>query len=170
VSEIRATVITISDSCHAGTRQDASGPVVQARLRELGWQVTVEILPDEAAQIAARLRELADSQASNVIFTTGGTGIALRDVTPEATTAVIEREIPGLAECMRMEGSKSTKFSVLSRGVCGSRGRTLIVNLPGSPKGALESLNAILDVVPHVIDLLNGRTDHTSTPKLEPVS
>jgi len=158
---ITARVLTISDSCHAGTRVDESGPAVQQRLETAGFQVdTVEVLPDERAAIAARLRELADTGAANVVFTTGGTGVALRDVTPEATADVIERPVPGLGERMRAEGLKHTPLAALSRGISGTRGRTLIVNLPGSPKGAVESLDAILKLVPHMVRLLEGYTGH----------
>jgi molybdopterin adenylyltransferase len=153
-------VVTISDSSFAGTRADVSGPAVAKVLEALGWSVEAELLPDDAPQISAKLRELADGGKFDAVFTTGGTGIALRDVTPEATRAVIDREIPGLGEWMRMEGRKSTKFSILSRGASGTRGRTLIVNLPGSPKGAVESLQSVLDVIPHVVDLIQGRTEH----------
>jgi molybdopterin adenylyltransferase len=155
-----AMVFTISDSSHAGTRQDVSGPAVRARLEKLGWTVQAEVMPDDAAQISKRLSEVADSGAVSVIFTTGGTGVALRDVTPEATRTVIQREIPGFGEWMRMSGHGVTKTSILSRGISGTRGKTLIVNLPGSPRGAVESLNAIMDVVPHVVDLLYGKTGH----------
>jgi molybdenum cofactor synthesis domain-containing protein len=135
--------------------------LVQNRLEELGWCVAVrEVLPDDEEQIAGRLRELADEGRVAAIFTTGGTGLAARDVTPEATRQVIEREAPGLAEWMRAQGRQSTPLALLSRAVAGTRGRVLIVNLPGSPRGALESLNAIVDVVPHVLDLLRGHTDH----------
>jgi molybdenum cofactor synthesis domain-containing protein len=157
---MRAVVLTISDSSFAGTRADISGPAVRSALEALGWSIETALLPDETSHISAKLSELADSNEFDAIFTTGGTGIALRDVTPEATRTVIDREIPGFSEWMRMEGRKSTKYSILSRGVSGSRGRTLIVNLPGSPKGAVESLTAVLDLVPHVIDLLQGRTEH----------
>ena len=160
-----AAVLTISDSSFAGERPDASGPAVCARLQELGWTTTLDVLPDDAARISARLVELSGS--TDAIFTTGGTGVAARDVTPEATRAVIDREIPGLAEWMRLSGRQATKFAILSRGVAGHRGRTLIVNLPGSPKGAVQSLDAIMDVVPHVIDLLSGRTEHVQNPKLQ---
>jgi molybdenum cofactor synthesis domain-containing protein len=158
---IRAAVLTISDSVCAGTRTDLSGPAVKVRLEELGWVVAVlEAVPDEAPVIAERLRALAGGGGVSAIFTTGGTGVAARDVTPEATRAVIEREIPGLAEWMRAEGTRSTRRALLSRSVAGTRGRVLIVNLPGSPGGAVESLNAIVDLVPHVLALLAGETGH----------
>jgi molybdopterin adenylyltransferase len=158
-----ARVLTISDSCHAGTREDGSGPAVKRRLEAAGFAVdAIEILPDERALIAARLRELADAipDAAQVIFTTGGTGVALRDVTPEATADAIERPVPGLGERMRGEGLKHTPLAALSRAIAGTRGRTLIVNLPGSPKGAVESLDAILELVPHMVRLLDGQTGH----------
>ena len=156
-----ARVLTISDSCHAGTRVDGSGPAVRERLQSVGITVdVVEVLPDERALIAARLRELADSRAVSVVFTTGGTGVALRDVTPEATADVIERPVPGLGELMRAEGLKHTPLAALSRAIAGTRGRTLIVNLPGSPKGAVESLDAILKLIPHMVRLLEGQTGH----------
>lgn len=158
---LRAVVLTVSDSVSAGTRKDVSGPAVRDRLAELGWAATVQVLPDEPASISARLRDLADSGSVEMIITTGGTGVAARDWTPEATREVIDREIPGLAEWMRQEGRRFTPLSLLSRGVAGSRGRTLIVNLPGSPKGAVQSLNAVADLFPHVIDLLRGNTDHS---------
>src|ERR1700691_2431349 len=158
---IRVAVITVSDSARAGTREDRSGPAVRERVESLGWTVSAhELVPDESNQIADALRRLADSGEVSVILTTGGTGVALRDVTPEATRGVIEREIPGLGELMRAEGLKFTPTAVLSRGLAGVRGRTLIVNLPGSPKGALESFDAIAKLVPHIVDLLEGRTDH----------
>jgi molybdopterin adenylyltransferase len=162
-----AAVLTISDSTFAGQRQDRSGPAVCRRLEESGFTVShTEVLPDEAGSISARLRELADSAQVGAIFTTGGTGITTRDVTPEATRAVLDRELPGIGELMRAEGLKSTRLAVLSRSLAGTRGRTLIVNLPGSPKGALESLNAMLDLAPHILDLLGGRTEHPPEMKL----
>jgi molybdopterin adenylyltransferase len=160
---IHAAVLTISDSVTAGKRADRSGPAVRNRLERLGWRVSVlEVLPDEAAGISARLAALADSGRVSAIFTTGGTGVALRDVTPEATRAVIDREIPGLPERMRARGMEATPMAMLSRAVAGTRGRVLIVNLPGSPKGAVESLDAIVELVPHVLELLRGQTEHAA--------
>lgn len=158
---LRAAILTISDSAFAGQREDRAGPAVAARLRAEGWEVVIqEILPDDRDLIACRLQQLADEKRADVVFTTGGTGLGPRDVTPEATRAVMEREIPGLAEHARAEGARRTRFALLSRGLAGTRGETLIVNLPGSPRGAIEWLDAILDVVPHIVDLLAGRTAH----------
>jgi molybdopterin adenylyltransferase len=160
---IDAAVLTISDSVTAGTRVDRSGPAVRDRLEQLGWRVSLmDALPDERAEISSRLAALADSGKISAIFTTGGTGLAPRDVTPEATRAVIDREIPGLGELMRARGLQATPLAVLSRAVAGTRGCVLIVNLPGSPKGAVESLDAIVEVVPHVLELLRGHTEHAA--------
>jgi molybdopterin adenylyltransferase len=162
---IQVAIVTVSDSAVAGTREDRSGPKLRERAEALGWSVAAqELVPDETGQIAALLLRLADSGRVSAILTTGGTGVALRDVTPEATRAVIEREIPGVAEVMRAEGSKSTPLAVLSRAVAGVRGRAVIINLPGSPKGAVESLDAIVKLVPHIVDLLEGRTGHADVP------
>ena len=158
---INAAVLTISDSAYAGTRTDVSGPAVRERLEQLGWSVSaIEVLPDEADLISARLATLADGNQFAAIFTTGGTGVAARDVTPEATRAAIEREIPGIGELMRSHGRKSTPLAALSRALAGIRGRVLIVNLPGSPRGAVESLDGIITVVPHILQLLRGDTGH----------
>ena len=156
-----AAVLTISDSVSAGARADRSGPAVRDRLEQLGWHVTVmEVIPDETAEIGSRLATLADGGQIAAIFTTGGTGVSPRDVTPEATRAVLDREIPGLGELMRARGRESTPLAVLSRSLAGTRGSVLIVNLPGSPKGAVESLDAIVELVPHVLELLGGHTEH----------
>jgi molybdopterin adenylyltransferase len=157
----RAAVLTISDSSHEGSRVDTSGPAVAARLEASGFEVAERrIVPDERGQIAAALRNICDRRTADVIFTTGGTGVAPRDVTPEATRDVMEREIPGFGELMRMRGLASSRFAPLSRALAGTRGTVLMVNLPGSPRGALESLDAILELVPHVLELLDGHTAH----------
>jgi molybdopterin adenylyltransferase len=158
-----AAVLTISDSASAGRRTDVSGPALRARLEQLGWNITVmEVIPDEACEIGARLATLADSGQLAAIFTTGGTGVAPRDVTPEATRSILDREIPGLGELMRARGRESTPLAVLSRSIAGTRGKVLIVNLPGSPRGAVESLDVIVELVPHVLELLGGRTEHVT--------
>jgi molybdopterin adenylyltransferase len=158
-----AAVLTISDSVTNGTRPDRSGPALRDRLEQLGWSVSVmETIPDEADEISVRLATLADGGQVSAIFTTGGTGVAPRDVTPEATRAILDREIPGFGELMRARGCRSTPLAMLSRAVAGTRGRVLIVNFPGSPKGAVESLNAIVELVPHVLELLRGQTEHVS--------
>ena len=158
---ISAAVVTVSDSAHLGARDDKSGPAVIERLTKSGFAITRKcVIPDDRPLIAQTLREIVDTRTASAVFTTGGTGVAPRDVTPEATRDVIDREIPGLSEAMRMKGLSSTPFAVLSRAVVGVRGASLIVNLPGSPRGALQSLDAILELVPHVLDLIEGRTDH----------
>jgi molybdenum cofactor synthesis domain-containing protein len=158
-----AAVLTISDSASTGKRADRSGPAIRERLEQLGWSVSVmEVVPDEAVEISARLSTLADGGQVAAIFTTGGTGLALRDVTPEATRAVVDREIPGFGEVMRARGRESTPLASLSRSLAGTRGSVLIVNLPGSPKAAVESLDAIVELVPHVLELLRGQTEHVS--------
>jgi molybdopterin adenylyltransferase len=154
---MRVAVLTISDSVSKGEREDLSGPAVVAFCRGLGWEVTSALrLPDDAASIREHLRELADSGRVDLVVTTGGTGIGPRDNTPEATQAVADRVIPGIAEEMRRKGLEKTPTAVLSRAVAGARGNTLIVNLPGSPKGAVESLEAVAHLLPHAVRVLHG--------------
>jgi molybdenum cofactor synthesis domain-containing protein len=154
-----AAVLTISDSSAAGQRKDLSGPAIVRELEAAGFKVLhSSVLPDEKDSIAARLIEC--SEVTRLVVTTGGTGIAPRDVTPEATLAVIERRLAGVEEKMRMEGVRKTPFAALSRAVCGVRGRTLLLNLPGSPAAAVESLQAVIGILPHALDLLDGKTKH----------
>ena len=154
----RAVVITASDGVSAGVRQDASGLGVGERLEALGYTVERAVLPDELAMLTEVLRETA--KAHDLIVTTGGTGLTPRDVTPQATKAAIDYEIPGMAEAMRAAGRASTPFADLSRGVVGVIGRALVVNLPGSPRGAIESLTAIEAVLDHALETLAGPFDH----------
>jgi len=157
---LTAAVVTVSDSCSRGDREDRSGPALAKVLQKLNFSVIAnEVIPDNPIQIQNVLIRL--SRQVRFVVTTGGTGIAPRDVTPEATVAVCERLIEGVAERMRSEGVKKTPFAALSRGVCGVCGETLILNLPGSPKGAVESLEAVAELIPHAIDLLSGKTEHT---------
>jgi len=154
-----AAVLTVSDSSARGERADISGPATADLLRQNGFTAThQEIVPDDQAAIESALVRL--SEQVQLVVTTGGTGIAPRDVTPEATRAVCSKLIEGIPETMRTEGAARTPFAILSRGVCGVRGRSLILNLPGSPSGALASLRAVLRVLPHAIDLLAGKTGH----------
>jgi molybdenum cofactor synthesis domain-containing protein len=160
VSEaIAAAVLTVSDSCSRGERKDISGPRVAEVLKESGFRVVAhEVVPDDSTRIQNLLIRLAANV--QLVVTTGGTGIARRDVTPEATRAVCDRLLDGVAERMRSEGAKKTPLAALSRGVCGVRGSALILNLPGSPAGAVESLQSVINVIPHALELLAGNTAH----------
>lgn len=155
-----ATVITVSDRCFARTRDDLSGPTVARVLAEAGTSdCSIRIVPDEQDQIVAAIRS-AVADGSALVVTTGGTGLAPRDVTPEATCAICERLVPGLAELIRTEGAKHTPFAALGRGVCATLGAALVINLPGSPAGAESSLRTVLPLLPHALDLLAGHTSH----------
>lgn len=154
---LRFGILTLSDRSAKGERADVSGRILADLVRAQGWAVVRQaILPDEESAICSALTEWAENGGIDVILTTGGTGFAPRDVTPEATRKVIEREAPGLAEAMRAESVKKTPHAMLSRSAAGIRGRTLIVNLPGSPKGASENLQTILSVLPHAVQLMTG--------------
>lgn len=159
VPELTAAVVTISDSSSRGERADLGGPAVADVLQKNKFKiVSREIVPDEEPAIREVLIRLCP--IARFVVTTGGTGVALRDVTPEATRAVCDRLIEGIAERMRSEGAKSTRFAALSRAVCGVRGTSVILNLPGKPSGAVESLTAVIDLIPHVLRLLSGHTKH----------
>ena len=151
-------MVTVSDGVTRGERKDESGPAVSAKLSASGFDVRGCVVADERVEIERVLREHATSVS--LIVTTGGTGFAVRDVTPEATRAVIERDAPGLAEAMRAAGRTSTPFADLSRGVAGIVGSTLVINLPGSPRGAVESLDAVMAVLPHALEHLAGNSGH----------
>jgi molybdenum cofactor synthesis domain-containing protein len=158
---LRAKILVLSDAAAGGRREDRSGPAVRELLESRGWLVgAIEVLPDDASRIRETLLAWTDGDDCDAVFTSGGTGLGPRDVTPEATRAVVEKETPGLAELMRAEGMKKTPLAALSRGIVGARKGKLIVNLPGSPRGACESLASIINLLPHAIDLLRGHTEH----------
>lgn len=159
--QIRAVVITVSDAGFLGKRVDKSGELLVQLLREIGAEiVATRILSDDPDPLADALREFADWRDVNLIITTGGTGLGPRDNTPEATVEVIEREVPGLSEAMRIETLKETPMAMISRGVCGVRSGALIINLPGSPKGVRESFAVIAPVLSHAITVLTGEPGH----------
>ena len=157
--ELSAAVVTISDSSSRGERADLSGPAVADALKKHAFQVLARtVVADDQAAIEKTLIEF--SKRVRLVVTTGGTGIAPRDVTPEATRAVCEKVLEGVAERMRLEGSKKTPFAALSRGLCGVRGASLILNVPGNPKAAVESLESVIELLPHALQLLSGDTRH----------
>lgn len=161
---IRFGILTVSDRAARGERADTSGPALAALIQGEGWSVVRQsLLPDREADIRTELISWADSGEVDVILTTGGTGFSPRDVTPEATRAVIEREVPGIAEAMRAASLKITPHAMLSRIVTGIRGRTLILNLPGSPKGAVENFQVVVPVLPHAVQLLHEDPASEST-------
>ncbi len=157
---MRFGVVCVSDRCAAGQNEDKSGPRILELIAPLAQESLYRLVPDEKAQIAQTLIELADTQKVDVILTTGGTGFAPRDVTPEATVAVVDRLAPGISEAIRMKSLAVTNRAMLSRAVSGIRGKTLIINLPGSPKAVAESLDVILPVLPHAVETLSGNTQN----------
>jgi len=161
---MKAGILTISDKGARHERVDTSGPAVAAVLAEIGATIEkYEIIPDEKEVIARKLVEYADDLRLDLVVTTGGTGVAPRDVTPDATRMVIEKEVPGMAEAMRMESLKKTPHAVISRAIAGIRGRTLIINLPGSPRGATENLRTILSSIPHAVSKIQGDPSECAT-------
>lgn len=155
---LRVAILTISDRASRGERPDLSGPALVAVVQQQGWQVVdTAVVPDERPAIEGRLIEWSDGGQVDILLTTGGTGFSPRDVTPEVTQSVIDRPAPGLAEAMRAESLRMTPHAMLSRAVAGIRGQSLIINLPGSPKAAVENLRTILPVLPHAIELLQDR-------------
>ena len=156
---LTAAVVTVSDSCSRGDRADLSGPAVGELLRKRNFSlIGTEVVPDDQSAIQTAIAYWV--QEAQLVITTGGTGIAERDVTPEATRAVCERLVEGVAERMRSEGAKKTPFTALSRGLCGVRGKSLVLNLPGSPAGAVDSLEAVIELLPHALQLLSGNAKH----------
>ncbi len=156
-------ILTISDKGSRGQREDESGKVIMESMSMLGRMVEYEVIPDEADVIASKLAEWADGGDVDIILTTGGTGLSPRDVTPEATLSVMDKVVPGLAEAMRSETSKTTSFAVLSRAVAGIRGKCLMINLPGSPRAVRECLEVVLPVIPHAVEIITGEvTEHVA--------
>ena len=152
---LRFGILTISDRSARGERQDLSGPAIAVEIQKLGWKIILtDIVPDDLKLIQSKLTAWPDQEQVDIILTTGGTGFAPRDITPEATLGIVERQAPGLAEAMRAESFKVTPHAMLSRGIAGIRGQTLIINLPGSPKAALENLATIMPVLEHAVELL----------------
>jgi len=163
--EFSVGVLTVSDKGYRGERRDTSGPAIAEMIATIGGKLDrYEVVPDEAHAIAERLRAWADDEALDVVITTGGTGLTPRDVTPEATLSVLDRQVPGMAEAMRQGGMQKTPLAMLSRAVAGIRGRTLIVNLPGSERAVRENLSFVLPALAHAVESLQGRTgDHRAT-------
>lgn len=158
---MKASVITISDSCSQGRAEDRSGPALREILASTGWTVAhTTVVADEREAIRAAVREAVQSHGVSLVATTGGTGVSRRDVTPEAIRPLLDREIPGLGELMRLRGLEKTEFAALSRSMAGSLGETIVLCLPGSVRGATESLHAVLGLLPHAVQLLRGETTH----------
>ena len=154
---MKIAIITVSDRCSDGKRDDRSGPLIRQMVENMGEVIEYEIIPDEKASISQAIKEAVDELKADIVLTTGGTGLSFRDVTPEATSEVVEKEIPGFAELMRQKGFKITPMAVLSRAIAGIRGRSLVINLPGSSKAVGECLDIILPLVSHALDMIEGK-------------
>lgn len=164
--DIRVAIITVSDKGSRGEREDLSGKIIEDTAKSQGMQIVLkEIIPDEYDAISTKIVDAIDKFHADIVLTTGGTGFSHRDVTPEATKTVMDREAPGLAEIMRSESYKITPRAMLSRGISGIRGQSLIVNLPGSPKAVKESLEIILPVLPHSVEVLRGEVGECAQPE-----
>ena len=165
---IKIVIITVSDSCSGGKREDTSGPLIKQMVESMGKVIEYEIIPDEKTSISQAIKEAVDELKADIVLTTGGTGLSLRDVTPEATREVVEKEIPGFAELMRQKSFEITPTSILSRAIAGIRGKSLVINLPGSPKAVKECLDIILPLVPHALDMIKGKGHEDSADRNRP--
>lgn len=154
---MKIVMITVSDSCSEGKREDKSGPLIRQMVKGLGEVIKCEIIPDEKASIGQAIKKAVDELKADLVLTTGGTGLSFRDVTPEATREVVEKEIPGFAELMRQKSFEIAPMAILSRAIAGIRGKSLVINLPGSPKGVKECLEIILPLIPHALDMIRGK-------------
>ena len=158
---MKAAVLTVSDGCFHGRRQDLSGDAVRNALQQAGWSVVDSgLVPDEISRIRRRIEQWCRHEGLGLIVSSGGTGLGPRDVTPEAVRPLLDKEVPGLSELMRLRGLEKTDFAALSRSLAGLSNGKVVLCLPGSPKGALESLQAVLKILPHAIDIAQGRTEH----------
>lgn len=165
---MKIVIITVSDSCSEGKKEDTSGPLIRQMVKSLGEVIKYEIIPDEKDSISQAIKEAVDELKADFVLTTGGTGLSLRDVTPEATREVVEKEIPGFAELMRQKSFEITPRAILSRAIAGIRGKSLIINLPGSPQAVRECLEIILPLIPHALDMVKGKGHQNSAGKNRP--
>lgn len=165
---MKVAVLTASDKGSKGEREDRSAQVIKEMITEIGGEVvSYDVVPDDRKVIAEKLIQYTDQERIDLVLTTGGTGLGLRDVTPEATLDVVERLIPGIAEAMRLKGLEKTPHAMLSRAVAGSRGMTLIINLPGSPRAVRENMEVVLPAIPHALEILQGRGGECARPETE---
>lgn len=165
---MKIVIITVSDSCSEGKKEDTSGPLIRQMVESLGEVIKYEIIPDEKDSISQAIKEAVDQLKADFVLTTGGTGLSFRDVTPEATREVVEKEIPGFAELMRQKSFEITPRAILSRAIAGIRGKSLIINLPGSPQAVRECLEIILPLIPHALDMVKGKGHQHSAGKNRP--